>query len=225
MTDRRATPRLLALLLASAVLPACAPTMVPFTQEIRDGHDLTNDDVRALQFYVSHDVTLRRELETRGRVIEGGELQLHAGKTIEEVVIQEKTPGVAVAIDNGAISISFEEGSALQFSLRHSAPQPLRLDPVSPGGFASPPDPFPGQPGPRLLDDEPILEDGTGRYWLDGDEDAFVTFRGRQWELVDQSYRAHLVIPAESLEEVVEERTTLGGRRVGKSQHLPLISY
>jgi len=211
MTTRSATTGLLAMALASQVLTGCA-SMVPFTHEIRTEHDLTTDDLRDLQFYVSDDVTLRREVETRGRTIDHGELKLHAGKTIEEIVIEKHTPGLAVAMDDVSITISFEEGSALDFALKTGRPQPLRLEPAS-GGFAEPPDPFPGEHEPRLVDD-PVFVDAIGNYWLDPDDDNHVIFVGKEWELVDQSYRAHLVIDSSSLEEVVERRTTLGGRRL-----------
>jgi hypothetical protein len=212
MTRRQATTRLLAIVLASQVLTGCA-AMVPFTHEIRTEHDLETEDLRELQFYVSHDVTLRREVRTKGRRVDDGQLKLHAGKTIEEIVIAEETPGVAVAIDDTSVTISFEEGSALDFTLRTGTPQPLTIE--SRSGFAEPPDPFPGQGGPRLLDD-PVFEDAIGNYWLDHDDDTRVVFRGKEWQLVGQSFQAHLVIDAESLEDVVERRTTLGGRRVGQ---------
>ena len=130
--------------LASQVLTGCA-SMVPFTHEIRTEHDLAAEDLKGLQFYVSNDVVLRREAEVRGRTIDDGQLKLHAGKTIEEIVIAEHTPGVAVAMDATSITISFEEGSALDFSLKTGAPQPLRLEPDN-GGFAEPPRSLPGRP-------------------------------------------------------------------------------
>lgn len=197
--------------LASQVLTGCA-SMVPFTHEIRTEHDLGPQELEGLQFYVSNDVVMRREVEVRGRTIDDGELKLHAGKTIEEVVIEEGTPGVAVAMDDVSITISFEEGSALDFTLKTGTPQPLRLEPSN-GGFAEPPDPFPGDHRPRLMD-EPAFVDAIGNYWLDADDDNHVIFVGKDWELVDQSYRAHLVIDSSSLEEVVERSTTLGGRRL-----------
>lgn len=205
-----ATTGLLAVVLLSQVLTGCA-SRIPFTHEIRTEHDLKRDDLRGLQFYLSDDVVLRREVEVRGRTIDDGELKLRAGKSIEEVVIEKHTPGVAVAMDDVSITVSFEEGSAIDFALKTGTPQPLQIEP-SRGGFAEPPDPFPGQ-GRRLVD-EPVFVDAIGNYWLDFDDDARVSFGGQEWELVDQSYRAHLVIDADTLEEVVERRTTLGGRRL-----------
>src|SRR5687768_10269726 len=107
-----------AVLLAATALTGCSATFVPFTQDLRTRHSLTDDDLHQLQYYVSHEVKLRREVQTLGRDITGGELKLLAGKTIEEIVIEEQTPCVAVAVDSSTITVSFEEGSELRFSLR-----------------------------------------------------------------------------------------------------------
>jgi hypothetical protein len=186
--------------------------MVPFTHEIRAEHRLTRDDLQELQFYLSDTVTLRREARSIGREIDDGRLELRSGKVIEEVVIEKDTPGVAVAVNATTVSVSFEEGSAIEFALRTGEPAPLRLEPRT--GFAEPPDPFPGQHG-RTVEDTPLTLDGVGNYWLTMDGSSFVTFRGVTWEAVADSYKAHLVIDAEALEEVVESRTVLGGRKVG----------
>jgi hypothetical protein len=207
-------------MLATTWLTGCAASLVPFTHEMRVQHELSDSDIQSLQFYVSNEVTLRREARTKGRIIDDGNLKLHAGKAIEEIVIEEHTPGVAVAIEAATIRISFSEGSALDFSLRTAAAQPLRQTEPSLGGFATPPDAFPGE---RRHDEEPVsLLDELGNYWLDSDDDTFVEFQGRQWETVEGTFRAHLMIDAESLEDVVENRTTLGGRRLSKNR-MPFI--
>jgi hypothetical protein len=213
----------LVMMIANMLLTGCASSLVPFTHEIRTQHSLSDDDVHELQFYVSHEVTLRREVRTKGRTINGGNLKLHAGKLVEEIVIQEHTPGVAVAVDAETVRISFEEGSFLDFSIRTAAPQPLRTESrSSSSGFATSPDPFPGSSNDDeivLLD--AILDDG-GNYWLDANNDAAIEFLGLEWTAVEKTFRAHLMIDAESLEEVVEERTTLKGRTIGKKK-LPFI--
>lgn len=200
------------------LLTGCATTLVPFTQEMRDRHGLSADDLTQLQFYVSNDVKLRREARSVGRDIEDGNLKLREGRTIEEVVIEQATPGVAVAVDEGAITISFEEGSELRFSIRGDGgePQPLRVERGGP--FAQPPNPFPDEEEPP-----PPLEQLLGNYWLDADSDAMVSFRGRMWNGMEDTFRAHLMIDAESLEEVVETRSVLGGRRLGEGRRVIFV--
>lgn len=200
---------------ALLALSGCA-RMVPFTHEIRVQNQLEEPDVRQLQYYLSHDITLRREALSNGRNIRGGRLELSSGKLIEEVVIPKHTPGVAVAVASDAITVSFEEGSALTFGVRSGRIEtlPLRQEPSL--GFAEPPDPFPGD-RPQLTQHEP-LADLLGSYYLDTDTDtALVTFQGRVWDAVEESHQAHLMIDAKELEDVVESRTVLGGRRVGQA--------
>jgi hypothetical protein len=206
---------LIAALMASSAFSSGCASLVPFTQEIRSQHNLTDDDLQHLQFYVSNEVTLRREIESRGRIISGGQLEVTSGKLVEEVVIQEHTPGVVVTVGGDALAISFEEGSALTFSLQSGSvePLPLRVEPET--GFATPPDPFPGE---QTVAHDPS-SDLFGNYFLRTDSGStFVSFRGKVWEAVEESVRAHLMIDSESLEEVVEERTVLGGRRLGKAR-------
>src|SRR6187431_58926 len=77
---------------------------VAFTQEIRDQHSLTEPELKNLQFYVSHKVTMRRQLESGGKQITGThKLILVSGKTVEEVVVEAKTPGVVLAVDEHSL--------------------------------------------------------------------------------------------------------------------------
>lgn len=189
----------------------CSATFVPFTHELRARHNLSDGDLQQLQYYVSHEVKLRREAQTLGRDISGGELKIVEGKTVEEVVIHQHTPGVAVAIDGHAITISFDEGSELKFSLRTGEPMPLRK--VTSGPFAEAPEAFPGD---HMNDShESTVDELLGNYWLDADSDAMILFQGRQWNGMEDSFRAHLVIDSESLEQVVETENVLKGRKLG----------
>ncbi len=206
MTHR--APILLFVVALSWLLTGCTATFVPFTHELRARHDLSEADLQQLQYYLSHEVKLRREVQTIGRDISAGNLKILEGKTIEEIIIHEHTPGVATAIDGHAITISFDAGSELKFSLRTGEPLPLRK---SSGAFATAPDAFPGDPD----DDTQTLGELLGNYWLDSDSDAMISFQGRQWNGMEGAYRAHLVIDAESLEEVVETRSVLKGRTIG----------
>src|SRR5271170_4364640 len=128
--------------LLSLVAAGCR-TFVPFTQEIRDQNHLSEAELKNLQFYVSGTITLRRELESGGRQVTGNhKLLLVAGKSIEEVVIEAKTPGICVGVGPHQLSVSFEQGTAIDF-----APMGARLSAPGVNAFAiapSDPDPFPG---------------------------------------------------------------------------------
>lgn len=205
----RASPCVFA---CALVLTTGCASYVPFTQELRNEHRLTGEDLRNLQFYNSHTITLRRELARGDRQVTGShKLLVIAGKQIEEVVIEKNTPGVLVGADDVALKVSFEEGTFLEFTVR--GPEPLR-DPLVPGRFAEPPDPFPGNRPTEPSRPEPTVFVGSGNYWLLPFDSAQISFQGKVYEAIQDSQLAHLVISTESLESVEEERTVLKGRKL-----------
>ncbi|WP_437968975.1 DNA-directed RNA polymerase [Sorangium sp. So ce260] len=209
---RPATAAALAPLLALAIvlLAGCGPRLVPFTHELRVQHDLSDRDVKSLQFYVSHEIALRRELTAESsRVTSNHTLLLVSGKVIEEVVVEERTPGVVVAARGGVLSVSFEPGASLTFS---ASPEPSAPAPPFPG-FATPPDPFPGNAGPLLAVPSAAGEGSSlgGNYWLAAAPGGEVRYQGKVFSAIEDSLRAHLLIDADALEEVVERRKVLPG--------------
>ncbi len=197
----------------SAVFSSGCASYVPFTAELRDEHHLKVADLENLQFYNSHPITLHREVERGGREVTGAHtLRIIAGKQIEEIVIEEHTPGVVVGANDNVIRVSFEEGSFLEFALR--GPEPL-ADPVVPvGRFAEPPNPFPGNQVATEQSLEPRFSGGSGNFWLIPDGGGRLVFQGQTWEAVNESSLSHLVISTESLEDVDEQRTVLKGRKL-----------
>ncbi|AGP34261.1 hypothetical protein [Sorangium cellulosum] len=217
---RPATAAPLAPLLTLAVvflasLAGCAPRLVPFTHELRVQHGLSDRDVKGLQFYVSHDIALRRELTAESsRITSSHTLLLVSGKVIEEVVVEERTPGVVVGARGGVLSVSFEPGATLSFS---AAPEPEPAPPPPPfPGFATPPDPFPGNAAPLLAIPSAAGDATTlgGNYWLAAGPGGEVRYQGKAFSAIEDSLRAHLLIDADALEEVALRRTVLPGVRL-----------
>jgi hypothetical protein len=106
----------IAALLGIAFLTAGCANKVPFTQDMRQEHNLSVDNLKIVQFYIDDDVTLQRELSLKETsVTPGHALKILNDKRIEEVFIKGGTPGVV--IDGGAdnLLVSFEEGKALDF--------------------------------------------------------------------------------------------------------------
>ncbi|HRI65663.1 MAG TPA: DNA-directed RNA polymerase [Polyangium sp.] len=228
-TTRTHLPALVLSVLALSALGGCA-SYVPFTHELRTEHGLTDDEVKNLQFYVSHDVTLRREIESGGRkVTPGHKLLLISGKQIEEVVIAAKTPGVAVKVGPRAIAVSFQPGTALIFSLKGSrlALENGFLRPVPLDGprdfaarpfsdllgqqFAKPPNPFPGNTDSTGTSTTFAGDDATGNYWIDSDNAGRVVFAEKEWNAEDNTLQAHLLIDSDQLENVDKKKTVLSG--------------
>lgn len=200
------------LLLGALCAGSGCASYVPFTQELRDQHHLDAKQLQNLQFYNSHPIVLRREVDRgNSQVTSGHKLLVIAGKQIEEVVIEEHTPGVVVGVSEMALKVSFEEGSYMEFSLRDAGyAEPVM---VTSGRFAEPPNPFPGDhsresaPRPRQLE-------GSGNFWLLPHGGSSVSFQGQTWQVMGQTQQSHLVISTESLESVEEETTVLKGRKL-----------
>lgn len=211
-------------LLSLGTLTGCASGRVPFTHEIRTQYRLTDDEVKNLQFYTSHTITLRRELTATDREVTGGhKLVLTSGKVVEEMVIEKETPGVAVAVSRDTIAVSFDVGSQLEFSLRTGEPISPPLEPET--EYAQPPpDPFPGQkePMPAPPDDFGGL---LGKYWLRFAPNATgqVAFQAQLFDATGDSYKAHLLIDADTLDDVAENRTVLPGRTLSKTERQPSL--
>jgi hypothetical protein len=198
--------------LLALLVTGCGPRLVPFTHEIRLQQNLSRGDMKNLQYYVSHRIILRRELESGGSQVTGShKLLVVSGKTIEEVVIEEHTPGIAVAIDDSSIAVSFEPGSSITFAVG-SEPGAAEL---SPAQFASPPDPFPGNQQPER---QPFTPSGGdvlgGSYWIATASGGRLKYQGKLFTAIEESLQAHLLIDAESLEEEVEDRKVLPGMRL-----------
>lgn len=70
-----------------------------------------------LQYYTTHDITLRRSLESGARTVVWSRVVREEGRTIDEVVVRKGTPGVVVRIlDSARLQVSFEEGTDITFA-------------------------------------------------------------------------------------------------------------
>src|SRR5690554_5869317 len=102
-------PLLLILLL---VLASCAPQRMPFTQQLREKHQLTPDELKKIQFYTSNDLILRRGDNKNSKATDDGALTVMNDGVVEEVVIKAGTPCVIKeVIDGNRLTVSFEDGS------------------------------------------------------------------------------------------------------------------
>ena len=206
--------------LALALLTGCGGGLIPFTHEIRLQNGLTKDDLKNLQYYVSNKITLRRELTSDDKQVTAShKLLLLSGHTNEEVVVEEETPGVAVEVGDRDLSISFENGSSVVFAVGGERPSgPPSLD-VAP---AAEPNPFPGNPDGGGNKSEPEPFPGSsggssslgGKYFVVVDRGGRIPFQGKLFTAVENSLQAHLLIDADRLERVVDNRKVLPGVRL-----------
>lgn len=101
----------LAVLAVILLISSCSPK-IPFTQEIRDQHRLTPEELKRIQFYISDPLALRRGTENDKKTTEDGTLIIQSGKQIDQVSIKAETPGaVQKVVDNQRLAIAFEDGA------------------------------------------------------------------------------------------------------------------
>lgn len=207
-------PVLLCLVATSAATTGCA-SYVPFTEELRTQNDLREAELRNLQFFTSDEVVLRREASSTGRQITPGHrLVLLSGKTVEEVVIEQHTPGVVTKFGEGWMTIDFGGDTKLEFAVRGAEPVHDGAFALQQNGrFAEAPDPFPGEREPELLPKR-TRSFGSGSYFLALAPSGEIRLGDKLFQAVDDSLRAHLVVDADELEEEVEVRTVVRGRQL-----------
>lgn len=78
----------------STLLASCSPQLTPFTQELYDKHRWTDSELKKIQFYLSEDVLLTRQMTSGESHITGGKIRIENGRRIEEIRIPSGTPGV-----------------------------------------------------------------------------------------------------------------------------------
>jgi hypothetical protein len=124
---RRNGLHVLALLAAFLAVSGCASQRVAFTQHLRTQYDLTGEELKKLQYYLSSDVTLQRGFRSEeGEVSGSHKLVRKEEGLVEQVVVRAGTPGVATEVGETYLAVSFEPGSSLFFGSPPSDRDPDR---------------------------------------------------------------------------------------------------
>jgi hypothetical protein len=91
-------------------ITGCSPR-IPFTQSIRSQHELKEDELKKIQFYLSHPLVLKRgERSEKEKETSDGTLTIKSGKSIDEIIMKAGTPCIVdKVIDGERISVSFED--------------------------------------------------------------------------------------------------------------------
>jgi hypothetical protein len=98
-------------LVATVVLLSSCSPKIPFTQSIREKHNLTAEELRRIQFYLSDPVVLRRGNSQSAKGTDEGALVIKSEKNIDQVSFKANTPGTVNEVaSNSALKISFEDG-------------------------------------------------------------------------------------------------------------------
>ena len=103
--------RWFAILGVALIMTSCSAKLRPFTQDLYERSGIGEEELRRIQFYLSDDIILRRQLSKGETVVKEGKLKMIDGRRVEEVRIASGTPGVIVLLpQDDRFAVSFEEG-------------------------------------------------------------------------------------------------------------------
>ncbi|TXF87660.1 hypothetical protein FUA23_17775 [Neolewinella aurantiaca] len=103
------TRLLSALALFTVLFSSCGPKLSPLTQRLVDDQNWSQDELKRIQFYLSEDLVLTRELRNGNSEIRNGQVKIVDGREVEQLVFKRNTPGVFVfSPKTQRMAVSFE---------------------------------------------------------------------------------------------------------------------
>ncbi len=98
--------------------------LVPYTDALKVKNSWSDDDIKRIQFYVSEDIVLQRQLNSGNTEIVDGKIKMVDGKQVEEIIIRRGTPGILTNIPRSQkLEISFEKSDSYSLSFGANADQ------------------------------------------------------------------------------------------------------
>lgn len=103
-------------------MASCSPYLSPYTARLQKDAQLDESQLKQIQFYISNDIVLYRNINNAETEITEGELKVVNGRDVEEVIIKSGTPGLITGKDDkGNLLVSFDaDGNALRFGINHN---------------------------------------------------------------------------------------------------------
>ncbi len=100
---------LTALALFTLLFSSCGPKLSPLTQRLVEDQNWSEDELKRIQFYLSEDLILTREIRDGKSEIRNGQVKIIDGREVEQVVFKRNTPGVFVfSPKTQRMAVSFE---------------------------------------------------------------------------------------------------------------------
>ena len=97
---------------AAMALASCTAHLSPYTTRLHQEMNLDPYTMQRVQFYVSKDIVLQRDVGERETAIENGRIKMVNGRRVEEIIIPAGTPGVMMEMPGeDKLAISFEASS------------------------------------------------------------------------------------------------------------------
>lgn len=98
----------LLLLVCTVICISNCSTLKPLNIALVRKYELTNDDMKNIQYYLSDGIVLRREIDSTDIMIPKERLRMVEGTLVEEIGFQEGLPGVCTFASNDSLRINFE---------------------------------------------------------------------------------------------------------------------
>ncbi len=96
-----------------ATIASCSPRLTPFTANLRNEYQWSEKDLKKIQFYLSEEIVLWREIRDGDAKIDDGAIKIRNGKKVEEIRFPKRTPGVfIVEPKTNNFGIAFENGNS-----------------------------------------------------------------------------------------------------------------
>lgn len=83
---------------------------VPYTSAIQEKYELSEQELKNIQFFVSDEIVLYKASDDGDASAMNGELLVRSDKQIDEVIIRKGTPGVVISAGTRKLLVSFEIG-------------------------------------------------------------------------------------------------------------------
>jgi len=84
-------------------------SLTPFTQDMYSDLNLATEEIKSVQFYLSQDIVLYKDVNTDEARVENGRIKLKERHKSEQVIIRSGTPGVVIFMPKqNRFAVSFE---------------------------------------------------------------------------------------------------------------------
>jgi hypothetical protein len=102
---------------------SCSPELRPFTSNILQEGGWSDTDLQKIQFYLSSDIIIRRNLSEGTSQITSGTIKIVKGEKVEEVRIRKGTPGTFLFRDKTNFAIGFDATSDKRYLMFGANPK------------------------------------------------------------------------------------------------------
>lgn len=103
---------------------SCRPTLSPFTQNLYEENNWSEDQLKQIQFYLSKEIVLFRELSAEKSEIIEGEIKIVNGKKRDQITFKNGTPGVFMfSPKTNRFAVSFENEGDDRFLIFGPSPK------------------------------------------------------------------------------------------------------